>query len=102
MLSAEVNAAFEYEAAVFDAGGDPVGAAALGGLPQKFQAVREEYHALLRGKRAQAPAAQRRRIIEMMEQISARIRLSIDGIINKYEPWTGKQRCRFTGWAGCL
>lgn len=82
VLSAEVNAAFEYEAAVFDAGGDPVGAAALGGLLQKFQAVREDtmlYYVVNARRPLQRSADE---IIEMMEQISARIRLSIDGIIN--------------------
>ena len=82
VLSAEVNAAFEYEAAVFDAGGDPVGAAALGGLLQKFQAVREDtmlYYVVNARRPLQRSADE---IIEMMEQISARIRLRVDGLIN--------------------
>ena len=39
VLSAEVMAAFESETAVFDAGGDPVGAAALGGLWQNSASI---------------------------------------------------------------
>ncbi len=82
VLSAEVQGAFEFEAAVFDAGGDPVGAAAMGGLLQKFNAVREEtmlYYVVNARRPLQGTAEE---IIEMMEQISARIRLKVDGIIN--------------------
>ncbi|MEA5002425.1 MAG: hypothetical protein VB081_02910 [Christensenella sp.] len=82
VLSAEVMAAFESETAVFDAGGDPVGAAALGGLLQKFQPVREEtmlYYVVNARRPLQRTAEE---IIDMMGQISARVRLKIDGIIN--------------------
>lgn len=82
VLSAEVMAAFECEQAVFDAGGDPVGAAALGGLFQKFDAYRGDtmlYYVVNARRPLQQTAEE---IIEMMEQISARIRLGIDGLIN--------------------
>ncbi len=82
VLSAEVMAAFECEAAVFDAGGDPVGAAALGGLFQKFETFREEtmlYYVVNARRPLQQTADE---IIEMMEQISGRIRLKVDGLIN--------------------
>lgn len=82
VLSAEVMAAFEYETAVFDAGGDPVGAAALGGLLQKFSMYRDDtmlYYVVNARRPLQQTADE---IIEMMEQISARIRLKIDALIN--------------------
>lgn len=82
VLSAEVMAAFECESAVFDAGGDPVGAAALGGLFQKFEAFREDtmlYYVVNARRPLQQTADE---IIEMMEQISGRIRLKVDGLIN--------------------
>jgi len=41
-LSAEIYSAFTYEYAVFDAGGDPVGAKALGGMREYFEEVREK------------------------------------------------------------
>ncbi|MEG0356967.1 MAG: hypothetical protein RR580_04455, partial [Christensenellaceae bacterium] len=41
-ISAAVFGAFESENAIFDAGGDPVGAVALGGLFGYFMAVREQ------------------------------------------------------------
>ncbi|MEF9987631.1 MAG: hypothetical protein RR632_06715 [Christensenella sp.] len=81
-LSAEVMAAFESETAVFDAGGDPVGAAALGGLFQKFDARRDEvmlYYVVNARRPLQQTAEE---IIEMMNQISSRIRLKVDGLIN--------------------
>lgn len=82
VLSAEVMAAFESEAAVFDAGGDPVGAAALGGLYAAFAAHRKEtglYYVINARRPLQQTADE---IIEMMEQISFRIRLTIDGLVN--------------------
>ncbi len=82
VLSAEVMAAFESETAVFDAGGDPVGAAALGGLLQKFQPVREDtvfYYVVNARRPLQQTAGE---IMDMMEQISARVRLRIDGLVN--------------------
>ncbi len=82
VLSAEVMAAFESRAAVFDAGGDPVGAAALGGLLQKFQPVRDEtmLYYVVNARRPLQQSAEE--IIDMMEQISARVRLKVDGLIN--------------------
>ena len=82
VLSAEVMAAFESEAAVFDAGGDPVGAAALGGLFGKFSAHRNAtmlYYVINARRPLQQTADE---VVEMMEQISARIRLQVDGLIN--------------------
>lgn len=82
VLSAEVMAAFEHETAVFDAGGDPVGAAALGGLLAKFDLHREDtmlYYVVNARRPLQQTADE---IIEMMEQISARIRLKMDALIN--------------------
>lgn len=82
VLSAEVMAAFESETAVFDAGGDPVGAAALGGLLAKFSVHRDEtmlYYVVNARRPLQQTVPE---IIEMMEQISGRIRLQVDGLIN--------------------
>ena len=82
VLSAEVTAAFEYEAAVFDSGGDPVGAAALGGIVARFNAVRDEvsFYYVINARRPLQQTADE--IIEMMEEISARVRLSVDALIN--------------------
>ena len=82
VLSAEVMAAFESETAVFDAGGDPVGAAALGGLLQKFKAVRDDtmFYYVVHARRPLQQTAEE--IAEMMAQISERVRLKIDGLIN--------------------
>lgn len=82
VLSAEVMAAFESETAVFDAGGDPVGAAALGGLLQKFKAVRDDtmFYYVVNARRPLQQTAEE--VAEMMVQISARVRLKIDGLIN--------------------
>ena len=82
VLSAEVMAAFEQEEAVFDAGGDPVGAAALGGLFHQFKALRDEvmlYYVVNARRPLQQTADE---IITMMEQISGRVRLEVDGLIN--------------------
>lgn len=82
VLSAEVMAAFESETAVFDAGGDPVGAAALGGFLAQFNIHRDEtmlYYVVNARRPLQQTASE---IIEMMEQISGRIRLKLDGLIN--------------------
>ncbi|MEG2957750.1 MAG: hypothetical protein RR826_05735 [Christensenellaceae bacterium] len=81
-ISAAVFGAFESENAIFDAGGDPVGAVALGGLFGYFMAVREQvmFYYVINARRPMQQNAEE--ITEMLKQISARVRLKVDGLIN--------------------
>lgn len=81
-LSAEVMAAFEYDYAIFDAGGDPVGAAALGGFRPKFEQIRPQlrfYYVVNARRPFQADAQE---AAEMLSQIQSAARLRIDGLVN--------------------
>lgn len=81
-LSAEVMAAFEYDYAVFDAGGDPVGAAALGGFRRKFDEIRPQlrFWYVVNARRPFQEDA--REAAEMLQQIEAAARVRIDGLVN--------------------
>lgn len=81
-LSAEVNAAFEYDYAVFDAGGDPVGAAAIGSLRRQFELARPDvlFWYVVNARRpfqAHAPEA-----AELLRQVQQNARLRLDGLVN--------------------
>lgn len=81
-LSAEVLAAFEYDYAVFDAGGDPVGASALGSYHDQFEKIRPEltFYYVINARRPLQLTADE--AAEMLRQIEANARLSIDGLVN--------------------
>ncbi len=81
-LSAEVKAAFEYDFAIFDAGGDPVGAAALGGFRQDFERIRDAvtvYYVINARRPFQENVED---AVVMLRQIEANMRLSVDALIN--------------------
>lgn len=81
-LSAEVFSAFNYDYAVFDAGGDPVGAHALGGLKAYFDENRDDtsfYYVVNARRPFQSDISD---AVEMLKQIEANARLKIDGLIN--------------------
>ncbi len=81
-LSAEVHAAFLSEQAVFDAGGDPVGATALGGFMKYFDEVAEElavYYVVNARRPFQSNIDDAQ---TMLEQIQANARLGITGLVN--------------------
>lgn len=81
-LSPEVMSAFEYDYAVFDAGGDSVGATALGAYRQAFEALRPDLRFCL-VVNARRPLQQTApQIIELMRQIESNARLSVDEVIN--------------------
>ncbi len=81
-ISAEVFSAFDSECAIFDAGGDPVGAAALGSLFGYFNAQREDtffYYVMNARRPLQQTASEAE---EMLKEISRRVRMSVDGLVN--------------------
>lgn len=81
-LSAEVRAAFLSEQAVFDAGGDPVGATALGGFKRDFEEIAERrtvYYVVNARRPFQANIDD---AATMLWQIQANARLKIDALIN--------------------
>lgn len=81
-LGAEVYAAFLSEYAVFDAGGDPVGATALGAYRRYFMDVQDDLmvYYVVNGRRP----FQRELLdaVAMLNQIQANARLRIDALIN--------------------
>jgi len=80
-LPADVYAAFGYEYAVFDCGGDPVGAAALGGLKPRFDAVRGDVEALLVVNTRRPFQDSVDKLEESLRRIETRARLSADGLV---------------------
>lgn len=81
-LSAEVRSAFEYDYAVFDAGGDPVGASAIGTYHDSFEKIRSVLHFyyVINARRPFQSTAEE--AAEMLRQIEANARLTIDGLVN--------------------
>ncbi len=80
-LPPDIYAAFRGGWAVFDCGGDPVGATVLGSLKTQFEAAREETQALFvvnTRRPFQQSAAQ---LTESLEKIEVRARLKADGIV---------------------
>jgi hypothetical protein len=80
-LPGDIYAAFGHEYAVFDCGGDPVGAAALGGLKSRFDAVRADTEALfvINTRRPFQDSAEK--LEESLARIQARARLAADGLV---------------------
>ncbi|HBU12026.1 MAG TPA: ATP-binding protein [Clostridiales bacterium] len=81
-LSAEVHAAFESDYAIFDAGGDPVGAIALGRYHEYFEAVRgalKVYYVVNARRPFQSEADE---ALVLLDQIQKNARLPVDALIN--------------------
>jgi hypothetical protein len=80
-LPPDVYAAFKGCYAVFDCGGDPVGATALGGLKEHFDKVRGDVEALfvVNTKRPFQENAQR--ILDSLRRIEHSARMKADGLI---------------------
>lgn len=81
-LSAEVLAAFEYDYAVFDAGGDPVGASVLGAYKDSFERIRPELQFLYVINARRPLQKSPEDAAEMLRQIETNARLRIDGLVN--------------------
>lgn len=79
-LPPDVYAAFGYEYAVFDCGGDPVGAAALGGLKPRFDAVRGDVEALFVVNTRRPFQDSVENLEESIRRIESRARLNADGL----------------------
>lgn len=85
VVSPEVNAAFDsdYDVAVFDAGGDPVGATALGQYWQKFGALPPEALEVLFVVNTRRPLTQTREdILDMLAKVGFCARLAVTGLVN--------------------
>lgn len=80
-LPPDVYAAFRYAYAVFDCGGDPVGAAALGGLKKYFDAVRADTEVLFVINTRRPFQNSVDALEESLARIQARARLGADGLV---------------------
>ncbi|MGI6153898.1 MAG: hypothetical protein ACOYJB_08745 [Christensenellaceae bacterium] len=81
-LSAEVYSAFKSEYAVFDAGGDPVGATALGGYKKFFKDVEPDFmfYYVINARRPFQRSIEDAQ--EMLYQIQNNSRLTIHALVN--------------------
>lgn len=77
----DVYAAFKGGYAVFDCGGDAVGATALGGLKEHFDRVRSDTEALFVVNTKRPFQENAARIADSMQRIERSARLSADGLI---------------------
>lgn len=81
-LAAEVKSAFEYDFAVFDAGGDPVGAKALGAYRDDFERDRDKTMFLYVVNARRPLQLTALEVVDMLNQIEANARLRADGLVN--------------------
>lgn len=81
-LAAEVQAAFEYAFAVFDAGGDPVGAAAIGTYHKRFTERPDETMFLYVVNARRPLQLKALEVAEMLQQIEDAAHLRVDGLVN--------------------
>lgn len=80
-IRAEVFAAFSYSYAVFDAGGDPVGASVLGSVADRFEG--QEEHTVYYVVNARRPLQQTaEQAAEMLRLIEGKARMRVSGLIN--------------------
>ncbi len=81
-LSAEVQSAFLYDYAVFDAGGDPVGATVLGSFKKQFEDNANElnFYYVINARRPFQTNIQD--ALEMLVQIEANARMKVHALIN--------------------
>ena len=80
-LPPDILAAFKGGHAVFDCGGDPVGASALGGLAPHFDAVRARTQALFVVNTMRPFQRSAGEIAQSMQRIEAGARLKTDGFV---------------------
>lgn len=80
-LPPDVFSVFKRGQTVFDCGGDPVGAAALGGLKPHFDAVRSETEVLYVVNTMRPFQDSARHIAESLDKIQTRARLDADGFV---------------------
>ena len=83
-LPGEIYAPFDiaYDCAIFDAGGDPVGAAALGLLAEKFDLVAEETEFFYVINACRPLQEEPEQIADMLRQIEAKSRMKVTGLVN--------------------
>ena len=80
VIGPEVKSAFNYDYAVFDAGGDPVGSAVFGSVADQFDPDATDLYYVVNARRPlQRDASE---IMTMMGQIQGRADLKMTGIIN--------------------
>ena len=84
VISADVKRAFSYDYAIFDAGGDPVGAAVIGSICEFFDKDITEFYYVVNARRPLQRSAEE--IMTMMEQISMRARVPLTGLIKGFLP----------------
>lgn len=85
VVTPEVNATFDgdFDVVIFDVGGDPVGATALGQYYDKFMAIPEEDLNVLFVINTRRPLTLNKEdIIEMMDKVQRSARIGITGFIN--------------------
>lgn len=80
VIGAEVFAAFSYEYAVFDAGGDPVGASVLGSISDHFEGQETQFYYVVNARRPLQQTAEQ--VISMLQLIQAKARIPVTGLIN--------------------
>ena len=80
VIGAEVKSAFNYDYAVFDAGGDPVGSAVFGSIADQFDPDDTDLYYVVNARRPlQRDASE---ILKYMKQIEGRADLKMTGIVN--------------------
>ncbi|MEI6101993.1 MAG: cobalamin biosynthesis protein CobQ, partial [Eubacteriales bacterium] len=81
VISAEVFAAFDFDFAIFDAGGDPVGTSVMGSISNHF-AHQEDllFYYVVNARRPLQKTAVK--VIEMMQLIQMKARMTATGLIN--------------------
>ena len=79
-ISAEVFAAFSYDYAVFDAGGDPVGASVLGSIRDRFEGQELQFYYVVNARRPLQRTAEE--IVGMMQLIEGKARMRVTALIN--------------------
>ncbi len=85
VVSPEVNAAFDsdYDTVIFDVGGDPVGATALGQYFHRFRRIPPENLEILFIVNTRRPLTQTKEdILDMLNKVHQCARLEITGLIN--------------------
>ncbi len=81
VIGPEVFAAFRYDYAVFDAGGDPVGTSVLGSIAHRILEIGEpDFYYVVNARRPLQRNSQE--ITEMLRLIEGKARMPISGIIN--------------------
>lgn len=81
VIGPEVFTAFDYDYAVFDAGGDPVGASVLGSIAYKVPKEGDiHFYYVVNARRPLQKTADQ--VIAMMTQIESKARMKATGIVN--------------------